>query len=157
LTRIAARLPLEFPPGSRFQYSNTGYVMLGVLVHRVSGHFYGDVLMDRVFRPLGMKTARVINEAEIIKNRAAGYRLVNGGLKNQEWVSPTMNTTADGSLYLSILDYIAWDRGLRAQAILKWDSWKQVYTPGPQDDGGRHPYGFGWAIRSWRAKPWYFH
>ncbi len=156
LTKIASRLPLEFQAGSRFHYSNTGYVVLGVLVHRVSGRFYGDVLMDRVFKPLGMRTARVINEADIIKNRAAGYRLVDGKLKNQEWVAPTWNTTADGSLYLSIRDYIAWDHGLRTGAILKPTSWTEVYTPGPQDDQGRHPYGFGWAIRSWHGKPWYY-
>src|SRR5207244_4067380 len=64
---------LEFPPGSRWNYSNTGYALLGFIVHKVSGQFYGDVLKERVFKPLGMTTARIINEADVVPNRAAGY------------------------------------------------------------------------------------
>jgi CubicO group peptidase (beta-lactamase class C family) len=157
LIRIVYRLPLDFPPGSQWKYSDTGYAVLGILVNRVSGRFYGDVLMDRVFRPLGMKTARIISEADIIKNRAAGYRLVHGELRNQEWVSPTLNTMGDGSLYLSIRDYTAWDRGLRDSAILKQSSWAEVYTPAALKNGWRYPYGFGWAIEWWHGKPWYHH
>ncbi|PYP99407.1 MAG: hypothetical protein DMF82_24930, partial [Acidobacteria bacterium] len=96
LAKLAFGLKLEFAPGSRWNYSNTGYLMLGVLVHRASGRFYGDVLRDRVFMPLGMKTARIISEEDIVPHRAAGYRLVGGELKNQEWVAPKLNTTADG-------------------------------------------------------------
>ena len=107
IAHLAFALTPEFPPGSRWNYSNTGYVLLGIIIHKVSGKFYGDVLRDRVFQPLGMKTARIISEADIIPNRAAGYELVDGQLKNQEWVSPTLNTTADGSLYLSATDYAA--------------------------------------------------
>ena len=118
LEKMASGLTPEFPPGSRWNYSNTGYVLLGIIIHKASGQFYGDVLRERVFTPLGMRSARVISEADIVPNRAAGYDLVKGELKNQEWVAPKLNTTADGSLYLSLQDYIAWDRGLRAKKIL---------------------------------------
>ena len=64
----------------------------------------GDLLRERIFTPLGMSTARVISEADIVPHRAAGYRLLDGELKNQEWVSPSLNTTADGSLYMTVLD-----------------------------------------------------
>ena len=84
LASLAFGLKLEFPPGSRWSYSNTGYVLLGIIVGKVSGRFYGDLLAERVFAPLGMKTARVISEEDIVPNRAAGYRLVGGQLKNQE-------------------------------------------------------------------------
>jgi CubicO group peptidase (beta-lactamase class C family) len=157
LAKIAYRLPLDFPPGSRWHYSDTGYMVLGILLDRASGHFYGDVLADRVFKPLGMKTARIISEADIVNNRAAGYRLVDGQLKNQEWVSPTLNSTADGALYLSIRDFIAWGRGLRAEAILKPTSWAEVYAPAPLQNGKQYPYGFGWHIGSAHGKPWYQH
>jgi len=157
LTKIAYGMPLGFAPGSRWSYSNTGYVLLGILVHKVSGRFYGDVLKDRVFAPLGMKTARIISEEDIVPHRAAGYRLVNGQLKNQEWVSPTMDTTADGSLYLSMLDFIAWDHGLRAHAILKPQSWAQVYTPMVLKSGKTYPYGFGWNLGESQGQPWYHH
>ena len=146
LARMAFKLTPEFPPGSRWNYSNTGYVLLGILVHKVSGQFYGDVLRDRVFKPLGMPSARVISEADIVPHRAAGYELVKGELKNQDWVSPTLNTTADGSLYLSLQDYIAWDRGLRAKRILSPESWATVFTPVTLTSGNHYPYGFGWSI-----------
>jgi CubicO group peptidase (beta-lactamase class C family) len=105
-------VPLAFQPGEKWSYSNLAYVMLGVLIHKVSGKFYGDFLQERVFKPLGMTTTRVISEADIVPNRAAGYRLVNGELKNQNWVSPTLNTTADGALYLTIYDMAKWDAAL---------------------------------------------
>jgi len=157
LTKAAYDLPLEFEPGKRWSYSNTGYVLLGILVHRVSGRFYGEVLKERVFVPLGMKTARIISEADIVANRAAGYRLVNGELKNQEWVAPQFNTTADGSLYLALDDYIAWNRGLRAGAILRPQSWLQIYTPATLASGKTYPYGFGWELDESAGKPWYHH
>jgi CubicO group peptidase (beta-lactamase class C family) len=144
--RVAFALPLEFPPGTRFSYSNTGYALLGFIVRKVSGRFYGDVLAERVFAPLGMNTARVIGEADIVPNRAAGYELVDGQLKNQSWVSPQLNTMADGSLYLSLLDMVAWDRGLRAKRVLKPESWEQVFTPATLRDGTRTQYGFGWRL-----------
>src|SRR6185436_15136380 len=104
LIKKISSIPLDFQPGEKWNYSNPGYVTLGILIHKVSGKFYGDLLQERVFKPLGMTTARIINESDIIANRAAGYRLVKGELKNQEWVSPALNTTADGSLYLTVLD-----------------------------------------------------
>src|SRR5437588_3038573 len=118
LARFAYDLTLEFPAGSRWSYSNTGYLLLGVIVHRASGRFYGDVLADGVFKPLGMATTRVISEDDIVLHRAAGYRLEKGELKNQEWVSPSLNTTADGALYFSLRDVIAWDAGVRERRVL---------------------------------------
>lgn len=146
LVKLAFQLPLDFPPGDQWKYSNTGYVILGGIVRKASGSFYGDVLRDRVFKPLGMTTARVISEADIVPNRAAGYELVKGALRNQEWVSPSLNTTADGALYLSLRDLIAWDRGLRSKAVLKVQSWSTIYTPARLNSGRRYPYGFGWSV-----------
>ncbi|HEY9503246.1 MAG TPA: serine hydrolase domain-containing protein, partial [Pyrinomonadaceae bacterium] len=103
---------LSFEPGSSWDYSNSGYVILGILIRKITGKFYGEFISERIFQPLQMTTARVISEADIVPNRAAGYRLVQGELKNQEWVSPSTNSTADGSLYFSILDLVKWDAAL---------------------------------------------
>src|SRR5687768_11869645 len=146
LVKFAGTLTLDFAPGAEWKYSNTGYILLGAIVRKVSGSFYGDVLRDRVFTPLGMTTARVISEADIVPHRAAGYRLERGELRNQQWVSPAMNTTADGSLYLSLQDLIAWDRGLRSGAILSADNWRQIFTPVTLNSGRVHPYGFGFEV-----------
>jgi CubicO group peptidase (beta-lactamase class C family) len=146
LARFAMGLKLEFKPGSRWNYSNTGYALLGFIIRKASGQFYGDLLKDRVFSPCGMKTARVISDEDIVPHRAAGYQLVKGELKNQAWVSPSLNQTADGALYLSIKDFLAWDRALRAGAVLKPESWRQAYTPVRLSSGRTYPYGFGWFV-----------
>jgi CubicO group peptidase (beta-lactamase class C family) len=147
-------IPLAFQPGEKWSYSNLAYVMLGLLIHKVSGKFYGDFLQERVFQPLGMTTARVISEADIVPNRAAGYRVTNGQLKNQSWVSPSLNTTADGALYLTVYDMAKWDAALYTEKLLKRSSLEEMWTPVKLNDGKTHPYGFGWALascdRTWR-------
>ena len=143
----AKAIPLAFQPGDKWSYSNLGYVMLGILIHKVSGKFYGDFLQERVFKPLEMSTARIISEADIIPNRAAGYRVDNKGqLKNQNWVSPSLNTTADGALYMNVYDMAKWDAALYTDKLLKRSSLEQMWTPVKLNDGKTHPYGFGWAI-----------
>jgi CubicO group peptidase (beta-lactamase class C family) len=157
LARVAFGLPLEFPAGVRWNYSNTGYVLLGILIGKASGQFYGDVLRDRVFQPLGMKTARVIAEDEILMHRAAGYRLAAGAVRNQEWVAPTLNTTADGSLYLSLDDWLLWEQAMRQRAVLKPASWEQIFTPVRLNSGRTFPHGFGWALHDGRGPATYQH
>jgi CubicO group peptidase (beta-lactamase class C family) len=145
LTKVMAT-PLTFEPGEKWSYSNLGYLTLGVLISKVTGKFYGDFLQERIFEPLGMTTARIISEADIITNRAAGYRLVEDKLKNQEWVSPTMNSTADGSLYLTVYDLAKWDAALYTDKLLKRSSLDQMWTPVTLNNGKTHPYGFGWSV-----------
>jgi CubicO group peptidase (beta-lactamase class C family) len=148
LLKIVEGIPLAFPPGTKWSYSNLGYLTLGVLIHQVTGKFYGDFLQERIFQPLGMSTTRIISEADIVPNRAAGYRIVKGALKNQEWVSPTLNTTADGALYFSVLDLAKWDAALYTEKLLKRSSLDQMWTITKLKNG--HPnsgsYGFGWSI-----------
>ena len=145
LAKVAVT-PLAFQPGDKWSYSNLGYLTLGILIGKVTGTFYGDFLQERIFKPLGMTTARIISEADILTNRAAGYRLVKGELKNQEWVSPTMNSTADGSLYLTVYDLAKWDAALYAEKLLKRSSFDQMWTPVTLNEGKTHPYGFGWVV-----------
>jgi CubicO group peptidase (beta-lactamase class C family) len=150
LLRIVAAIPAAYTPGTSWAYSNLGFLTLGILIHRVTGQFYGDFLRDNVFKPLDMSTTRVINEADIIPNRASGYRLVDGHLKNQEWVAPMVNTTADGSLYFSILDVAKWDAALYTDKLLKSADLTQMWTVAPLRNGKPNSghYGFGWFIES---------
>jgi CubicO group peptidase (beta-lactamase class C family) len=150
LLKIVEGIPLAFAPGTRWSYSNLGYLTLGILIHQVTGKFYGDFLQERIFQPLGMTTTRIISEADIIPNRAAGYRLVKGELKNQEWVSPTLNTTADGALYFSILDLAKWDAALYTEKLLRRSSLEEMWTAVKLKNGQPNPghYGFGWSIES---------
>jgi CubicO group peptidase (beta-lactamase class C family) len=148
LLKLVESIPLAYPPGTKWEYSNLGYLTLGILIHRVSGEFYGDFLRQRIFQPLGMQATRIISEADIVPNRAAGYRLVKGELKNQEWVAPAMNTTADGSLYFSIVDLSKWDAALYEGKLLKRSSFDLMWTPVKLKNGqsNKAGYGFGWFI-----------
>jgi CubicO group peptidase (beta-lactamase class C family) len=140
------QLPLDFETGTKWKYSNTGYVLLGFLIHKVTGEFYGDFLQERIFRPLGMSATRIISEADIVPNRSSGYELVKGEIKNQFWVSPTLNTTADGALYTNVLDLGKWDAALYTEKLLKRASFEQMWTPVKLKDGKTYPYGFGWFL-----------
>lgn len=146
LYQIFKKVPLKFAAGEKSEYSNMGYATLGFIISKTAGKFYGDFLKERIFDPLGMSTAMVISEADIVPNRAAGYDLVDGEIKNQEWVSPSINTTADGSLYMTTLDMAKWEAGLNAQKLLKKESYEMMWSPVKLNDGSTHPYGFGWRI-----------
>jgi CubicO group peptidase (beta-lactamase class C family) len=148
LVKFAESLPMDFQPGEKWEYCNTNYLLLGVMIHRVTGKFYGDFLQERIFKPLGMANTRVINDADIIPNRAAGYRLLTGELKNQEWVSPTFNSTADGTLYLNVLDLARWDSALYTERLLKRARLDEMWTVAKLNSGQPNEwnYGFGWLV-----------
>jgi CubicO group peptidase (beta-lactamase class C family) len=146
LLRMITAQPLAFAPGEKWSYSNLGYVTLGILIHKVSGEFWGDFLQQSVFVPLGMNRTCVISEADIIPNRAAGYVLKNGVLKNQQWVSPSVNNTADGSLYFTVEDVAKWDEALEGRKLISRASYEQMWTPVTLNNGTSAPYGFGWRI-----------
>jgi CubicO group peptidase (beta-lactamase class C family) len=146
LLKIVYATPLEFGPGAKWRYSNLAYLTLGVMIHRLTGTFYGDVLQERIFRPLGMATTRIISESDIVPNRSAGYVMKDGKLANQAWVSPSLNTTADGALYFTVLDLAKWDGALYSERLLKRSSLDEMWTPVRLTDGSTHPYGFGWGV-----------
>jgi CubicO group peptidase (beta-lactamase class C family) len=147
LTNIEG-LPIEAAPGEKWDYRNTNYALLGILIHKVTGKLYYDFLGERIFKPLGMTSTRIISDRDIIPNRAAGYEIDNGELKNQEWVSPTFNSTADGTLYFNVLDLAKWDAALYGTQLLRQSSLDRIWTVYPLNDGKPNPagYGFGWMI-----------
>lgn len=139
-------LQLDFPPGEQYRYSNTGYELLGFLIHRVTGRFYGDFLAERIFEPLGMTSTRIISEEAIVPHRVAGYRIVDGRLENQEWIAPSLNTTADGGLYVNVPDLAKWDAALYGDRVLPQSVLRQMWTPVRLNSGKTYPYGFGWDV-----------
>ena len=150
---ISWKLPLEFAAGSQWSYSNTGYLILGILTSELTGMHWSEFLKQRIFEPAGMTTARLISESDIIKNRADGYeRNEEGELRNQEWVPPSDNTLADGSLYMTARDMVAWDAALRERRLLSEASYDAWWTPVSLGDGITFPYGFGWELTEQRGR-----
>jgi len=149
LAKKIEALPIEWTPGEKWGYRNTNYVLLGIIIHKITGVPYAEFLGERIFKPLGMTSTRPISDRDIIPNRAAGYEIDrNGELKNQEWVSPTFNSTADGTLYFNVLDLAKWDEALYRTKLLKQSSLDRIWTVFPLNDGKPNPagYGFAWSL-----------
>lgn len=147
VTKIEA-LPIDWAPGEQWGYRNTNYFLLGVLIHKVAGKPFYEFLDERIFKPLGMVSTPRIGDHDIIPNRAAGYQIENDELKNQDWVSPTFNSTADGVLYFSVLDMAKWDAALYGTQLLKQSSLDRIFSVYPLNDGKPNfaGYGFGWMM-----------
>ena len=150
LYKRITEMPMDFKPGEDWSYRNTNYVLLGILIHKVTGKFYGDFLQERIFKPLGMSRTRIISEADIIPRRSAGYQLVKGELKNQDWVSPSLNSTADGALYFTVEDLQKWDAALYTERLLKKASLDRMWTVEKLNNGqpNKAHYGFAWEINN---------
>lgn len=150
--------PLDFQPGTKWNYSNPGYQMLGFLIHRVTGKYYGDFFRERFFAPLGMATTEIFSYANIVPNRASGYDLGNGGWKNLPlWQTVSTLSNADGSLLMSVLDLAKWDVALDTEQVLKHSALETMWAPVPIDDGSAYPSGMGWFIANARGHRIVFH
>jgi CubicO group peptidase (beta-lactamase class C family) len=141
-----------FAPGDTWAYSNLGFMLMGFIAERIEGKTYHQLVQEKIFKPLGMNTARGIEEADIISNRAAGYVWRKDHLENQRWVTPAWNRTADGSLYYSINDLVRWEKALREQTLLKSASYDQMWTQTPANDGRKMPYGLGFYVGSYGTR-----
>jgi CubicO group peptidase (beta-lactamase class C family) len=129
LARAYLLQPLESQPGTKWSYCNACYELLGFLIHRVTGHYYGDFLHERIFAPLGMTKTRTFSYADIILNRAGGYRLVDGTWKNApRWWSQSILSAAEGGLWSNVLDLAKWDAALYTERIVKQSSLKAMWT-----------------------------
>lgn len=158
LARAYFAQPLDFQPGTKWNYSNPGYQMLGFLIHRVTGKYYGDFFRERFFTPLGMTTTTIFSYANIVPNRASGYDLADGVWRNTPlWQSVSTLTNAEGSLLMSVLDLAKWDAALNTEKVLKRSSLEAMWTPVPIDDGSAYPAGMGWFIANAHGHRVVFH
>ncbi len=140
------KLPLNFEPGEKYTYCNTGYHLLGMIIHKVTGKLWGEFLQERVFDPLGMKDTRIVSWPEIIPNRAAGYLWEDGRVQNGHFLAPTILAYAGGGLRSTALDMAKWDAALCSEIILKQSVLQQMWTPAKFNNGKDSTYGFGWGI-----------
>ena len=132
--------PLEFQPGEKWKYDNSGYIFLGVIIEKVSGEKYADYLKKHIFGPLDMQDSGYDVSAEILKNRAAGYQsLPNGEFRNADYIEMTLPYAA-GSLYSTVRDLYRWDRALYSDKVLSKASREKMWTP------VKNGYGYGWGI-----------
>ena len=103
--------PLNFQPGEKWEYSNSGYVLLGYLLEKVSGQSYKDFLQENIFKPLGMNDSGYDSNTAIIMHRASGYVLSPTGPENAGYVDMSIPFSA-GALYSTTEDLLRWEQGL---------------------------------------------
>jgi CubicO group peptidase (beta-lactamase class C family) len=139
---------LNFKPGERYLYCNTGYHLLAMVIRKVTGQSYGDFLAARIFKPLGMDHTRVQDLSEVISGRAAGYNWDDGKLTNGEYVAQPILAYGGGGVLSTARDMARWDAALRGESILKQATLKQMWTPATLNDGTKSTYGLGWATGS---------
>jgi CubicO group peptidase (beta-lactamase class C family) len=158
LKLLEQQTTLEFPAGTKWEYSNSGYALLAMIVEKVSGMPFGQFLQERIFTPLQMKnTLAYENGKNDVPHRAYGHTKIEDTKKADGWretdQSPTSAVLGDGGIYSSIDDLAKWDRALREHTLLSEAEMRPALTPvqptaGPAKlpEGPSVSYGFGWFL-----------
>jgi CubicO group peptidase (beta-lactamase class C family) len=154
----------KFPSGTKWDYSNSGYAVLAMVVEKVSGHPFGDFLRARIFAPLRMmQTVAYEKGKNTVANRAYGHTH-DGGAWIEQDQSPTSAVLGDGGVYSSLDDLAKWDRALAHHTLLSEEEMKPAITPVAvadgsvqEPDGKPAAYGFGWFLNSYRSRPRMWH
>jgi CubicO group peptidase (beta-lactamase class C family) len=134
--------PLDFQPGSQFEYSSSNYELLGRVIEQVSGKSYGDFLRKRVFEPLRMRDTGLDRDGLALSRRAQGYAIQPGGALTPAPSSSMSVAWSAGALYSTSEDLLRWEQGLFGGRLLSVASLKQMTTPGLGD------YGMGVGVKT---------
>src|SRR5262245_20852816 len=137
--------PLEFEPGARMNYSNSGYVLLGYLIERISGQSYEKFVQENIFTPLGMKDSGYDSNSAVIARRAAGYAPSPNGPVNAGFIHMSIPFAA-GALYSTTEDLLRWEQGLFGGKLLSAASLQKMTTPFKND------YAFGLTVRTEKGR-----
>lgn len=157
--------PLEFKPGTKFSYSNSGYVLLGYIIERVSGEGYGQFLEEHIFEPLGMQDSGYAKSHPTAKSFAKGYRYAGDEYQPASFVDMSVPFSA-GALYSTVRDLYTWDRALDAGKLLPQSLHKLMFAPQvsvrgdlAELTGGDEAvhYGFGWFVKEEFGRKLYSH
>lgn len=156
--KMVTSYPLNFKPGERWAYCNTNFVLLGFIVHRVSGKPLPEFMNEHVFRVLRMKETRYINVRELIPNRASGYgTYYHNQLSNGMYVGNFYSSQGDMGIITTAMDMAKWSIALNRGELLDKQILEQMWTPATLSNGmdamglvGGN-YGFGWTIEDYRG------
>jgi CubicO group peptidase (beta-lactamase class C family) len=136
-------LKIEAKPGTKWEYSNTGYWLLARVIEKLSGMTYAQFMQERIFTPLGMTATRTALPSQILIGRAAGYRLVNGRLENREAIQPHTGRGL-GDIATTVADMARWEQEQRQPRLLKPATAALAHQPVALADGSATTHGYGW-------------
>ncbi len=133
-------LPLEFKPGEKFNYSNSGYVLLGHVIEKVSGQSYEQFVRENIFKPIGMNDTGYDSGRSILKRRASGYTPDGEAFVNAAYLDMTIPHAA-GALYSTVGDLYLWDQALNTEKLLTKKSLDALFS------ADKNEYAYGWGVR----------
>lgn len=136
---------LEFPPGTKFKYSNSGYFLLGYIIESISNKKYQDYIQDNIIKPLGLANTYYDDVAQIIPNRIKGYKKEGSIYENADYQSPTIPFAA-GSVISNVEDLYKWHQALYNYTLLKKETLDNAFATFKLSDGTPTNYGYGWFI-----------
>jgi len=146
LALLARVKQLNFMPGEKFEYSNSGYVILAQVVEKVSGQRFSQFLQQNIFKPLRMKRTILYDETRpTIRNRAVSYRLKDGVYDDISY-APQNAIYGEDNIYTTIEDMYRWDQALYTEKLVKTVTLEQAFTSGKLNNGEATGYGFGWFV-----------
>jgi len=152
---LAGKDSVYFPAGSQYRYSNSGYVLLGLIVARASGLSFPEFVRTRIFQPLGMSASVAhVEGSDTVPRRAYGYS-PRGGTFVQTDQSVTSATLGDGGIYTNVDDLARWDQALERNTLVDSATMRLATTPPQLPAGAATEYGFGWFVDQYRGlKRW---
>jgi len=143
LVNLFADSTLQFKPGERFDYSNSGYILLGYIIEKVTGKSYEQALQENIFTPLKMTNTGYDHNRTLLKNRASGYEKNGRRYVNADFIDMSVPYAA-GSLYSTVEDLFLWDQALYANQLLRKENTELLFAKHISSGGGH--YGYGWGI-----------
>jgi CubicO group peptidase (beta-lactamase class C family) len=145
--------PMEFAPGTKWNYCNSGYFLLGYIIEKASGKSYPDYVETQFFKPLGMTHSLYGSDKKIIKNRAGGYDQDDSlGIVNAHSMSMEIPYSA-GSIQSTVSDLFKWHQALHGGKLVKKETLEKAFKPVKLTDGTTHPYGYGFGFQNVQGSP----
>lgn len=144
--------PMDFKPNEQFRYNNSGYVLLGYIIEKISGSSYGDFIQKRIFDKLNMNSSHYGSKSKIIKNRAYGYQERENEYRNADYISMTIPYAA-GSIMSTVDDLLKWNTAIRNHKLISKESTKQAFTNYKINNGNNINYGYGWFTHKIKDVP----
>ncbi len=144
--------PMDFVPGEKFNYNNSGYILLGVIIEKVSGLSYQEYVQKNMFDPLGMTASYYGSASQVIPQRVAGYQGARGDYRNADYLSMTLPYAA-GSLLSNVADLYTWTQAVHAHQLVSAKSLAKAFSPFELNDGKESDYGYGWTLSKIYDRP----
>lgn len=139
--------PVDFLPGEKFEYNNSGYVLLGYIIELVSGETYEDFINHHIFQKAGMTHSRYASDRAIIKNRAYGYQMKESGYVNKTIINFSVPFSS-GSLMSTLDDMLKWQNALNQHLLLNDENTQKAFTNYKLNNGEEIMYGYGWHLKN---------